>query len=39
MSVKVRGEAQLIAELEKRLGKSAMNRISDDALKKALMFL
>ncbi|MEK4302398.1 HK97-gp10 family putative phage morphogenesis protein [Oceanobacillus sp. FSL W8-0428] len=34
MSVKVRGEAQLIAELEKRLGKSAMNRISDDALKK-----
>jgi len=34
MSVKARGEAQLIAELEKRLGKSAMNRISDDALKK-----
>lgn len=34
MSVEVRGEAKLIAELEKRLGKSAMNRISDDALKK-----
>lgn len=33
MSVEVKGEAQLLAELEKRLGQEAMNRISDNALK------
>ena len=34
MSVKITGLNQLIKELEQRLGKQAMQRISDEALKK-----
>lgn len=33
MTVKVTGEKQLLAELEKRFGKKAMDQISDKALK------
>lgn len=32
MSVKVTGQSKLIAELERRLGKAAMQRVSDKAL-------
>lgn len=34
MSVKVTGQKQLMAELEKRLGKQKMQRISDEGLKR-----
>lgn len=33
MSVRVKGEHKVIAELERRLGKKNMQRVSDDALK------